>query len=120
MKISNLNLITGFVGFGLLAIPATSVVSAEPKGDKTVNLTGCLANGDRTHEYSIKDQSGQNFELLPAAGMNMKKHVGQAVMVTGRVAKAKRERDEAREAGKPADSEYLRVYQLKSVNPSCS
>jgi hypothetical protein len=100
-----LNLITGFIGFALFSTVATQAK------DTTVNLTGCLVQGQRAHEYSVTDDSGKTFELLPDRGVYMKKHLGQKVMVTGSVTRQKQATD---------NFEYLRVNQVKRVDASCS
>jgi sporulation protein YlmC with PRC-barrel domain len=113
MKALNLTLIAGLVGIGLFVTPTT-------KGSTEVaNLTGCLARGDRPHQYSLTDGNGTTYGLLPDASVNMKKHVGQTVRVTGMVIKAKKEQREAQESGNPVDTEYLRVNQVKKVSASC-
>jgi hypothetical protein len=113
MKALNFTVIAGLVGFGLFVTPVT-------KGSTEVaNLTGCLARGDRAHQYSLKDENGTTYGLLPDRGINMKKHVGETVKVTGWVIKAKKEQSEAQESGTPADNQYLRVNQVKRVSPSC-
>lgn len=122
MKALNLNLIAGIFGVGLLLTPVTQAQTVTPpKGSTTtVNVTGCLAQGPKAHEYSIKDTNGTSYGLLPDRGIRMKRHVGQEVMITGNQIKAKKEIREANESGTPADNEYLRVYQLKKVSGSCS
>jgi hypothetical protein len=113
MKVLNLTVIAGLFGFGLFVVPPT-------KGSTEVaNLTGCLARGARAHQYSLTDQNGTTYGLLPDASVNMKKHVGETVRVTGWVIKAKKEQREAQETGTPVDNEYLRVNQVKRVSPSC-
>jgi hypothetical protein len=113
MKTLNLTLIAGLIGFGFFVTPVT-------KGSTEVaNLTGCLARGDRVHQYALTDQNGTTYGLLPDRGINMKKHVGETVRVTGWVIKAKKEQREAQESGTPVDNEYLRVNQVKKVSASC-
>jgi hypothetical protein len=113
MKALNLTVIAGLLGFGFF-------VTSTTKGSTEVaNLTGCLARGARAHQYSLTDENGTTYGLLPDATVNMKKHVGETVRVTGWVIKAKREQREAQETGTPADNEYLRVNQVKRVSPSC-
>jgi hypothetical protein len=113
MKALNLTLIAGLIGFGLFVTPMT-------KGSTEVaNLTGCLVRGDRVHQYSLTDENGMTYGLVPYKGVNMKKHVGETVRITGWVIKAKKEQREARESGTSVDNEYLRVNQVKRVSPSC-
>ncbi len=49
--------------------------------------------------------------MIPGDGINMKKHVGQKVMVTGTVTKQKK--------GEREGVEYLRVDQVKRIDTSC-
>jgi hypothetical protein len=71
------------------------------------------------HEYAMTDNIGERYGLRPEGGINVRKHVGQEVMVTGDVMKAKKERREASRNGNPVDDRYLRVYQIKEMNQSC-
>jgi hypothetical protein len=119
MKTSNFKLIA-LASFGLLLMPSLATRSSEAKASTTINTVGCLARGETPHEYSVTNGTGTTYGLLPENGINMSKHVGEKVMITGTVTKAKRERREARESGTPADNQYLRVDQIKMVSPSCS
>jgi hypothetical protein len=107
------NLIAGLIGFGLFATSATQAQTPVPKhASVTINTTGCLARTDRPHQYLMTaDDTGQTFELLPDNGINMKKHVGQKVMITGTETKRKK--------GEREGVEYLRVNQVKRVDASC-
>jgi hypothetical protein len=115
MKARNLTLMAGLVGVGLFVTPTTKAST------EVANLTGCLALGDRAHQYSLKDENGTTYGLVPDASINasMKRHVGQTVNVSGWVIKAKKEQREARESGTPVDNEYLRVNHVKKISPSC-
>jgi hypothetical protein len=99
------NLIAGLIGFGLFATSAIQGAS------ETINTTGCLVRTDKAHQYSMTDDTGKTFELLPDSGVNMKKHVGQKVMITGTETKRKK--------GERDGVEYLRVNQVKRVDGSC-
>ena len=106
------NLIAGLIGFGLFATSATQAQTPVPKGaSEIVNTTGCLVRADKAHRYSMTDDSGKTFELIPDNGVNMKKHVGQKVMITGTETKVKR--------GEREGVEYLRVNQVKRVDSAC-
>jgi hypothetical protein len=115
MKALHLTLIAGLIGFGLFVTPPVTNASTE-----VANLTGCLVRGDRAHQYSLTDVNGTTYGLVPYKDINMRKHVGQTVNITGWVIKAKREQREARESGTPAANEYLQVNRVKKVSPSCS
>ncbi len=106
------NLIAALIGFGLFATSATQAQTPVPKhASETINATGCLARTDRAHQYSLTDDSGRTFELVADNGVNMHKHVGQKVMITGTETKRKK--------GEREGVEYLRVNQVKRVNSSC-
>jgi hypothetical protein len=106
------NLVAGLIGFGLFATSAIQAQTPVPKGaSETINTTGCLVRTDKAHQYSVTDDAGKTFELLPDKGINMKKHVGQKVMITGTVTK--------RTKGESEGVEYLRVNQVKRVDASC-
>ena len=87
----------------------------------TVNMTGCLARGARAHQYTATDNPGENYGLTAESGtgVNIKKHVGPEVMVTGTVVKGAKARREAAKTGTAPDDQYLRVDQIKKVSPSC-
>ena len=114
MKALNLTLIAGLAAFGLLVTPMVKAST------EVANLTGCLAQGARAHQYSLTDDNGTTYGLVPYRDINMKRHVGQTVQVTGWVIKAKKEQREATESGAPVDNEYLRVNRVKKVSQSCS
>jgi hypothetical protein len=113
MKALNLTLIAGLAAFGLFVAPMAKAST------EVANLTGCLAQGARAHQYSLTDSNGTTYGLLPDKGIDMKRHVGQTVNISGWVIKAKREQREAQESGAPVDNEYLRVNHVKKVSPSC-
>lgn len=109
---SKFNLIAGLIGFGLFATSGIQAQTPVPKGaSETINTTGCLVRTDKAHQYSVTDSSGKTFELLPDNGINMRKHVGQKVMVTGTVTRRKK--------GDSEGVEYLRVNQMKRIDASC-
>jgi hypothetical protein len=109
---NKLNLIAGLIGFGLFATSAIQAQAPVPKGaSETINMTGCLVRTDKAHQYSVTDDTGKTFELLPDNGVNMKKHVGQKVMITGTVTKEKK--------GAREGVEYLRVNQVKRLDAAC-
>lgn len=113
MKNSNLKATIGLAAC-FLAVPAL-------QASTTINTRGCLARGERPHEYTVTDVNGERYGLVsePGTGVNIRKHVGQEVMVTGTVAKAARERREAAKTGTAADDQYLQVNQVKKVSASC-
>jgi hypothetical protein len=64
------------VGAALWFAPAIGAQDKKVDGS-TVNVTGCLAQGDKRNEYSIKDAGGKTYGLKAGAELNLKAHVGQ-------------------------------------------
>jgi hypothetical protein len=87
------------------------------KGGKEVTVTGCLTKGDDANEYAIKGDDGKTYGLYSSDGINLADHVNHKVTVTGKVTK---ERAGKKEAGKPEESEHLRVTDLKMISSTCS
>jgi hypothetical protein len=54
---------------------------------KTRSITGCLQNGDNSHEYKLIAKSGGRWDLK-SDSVNMSEHVGHMVKVTGVVSNA--------------------------------
>lgn len=121
------------VTFGLLALsslaifPVSGLVpsSAAQEQDKSSDvrtLTGCLEKGDSAREYKLVADDGSTWELK-SSKVNMGRHVGHTVTITGAVShpeahgmkeKAKGEvSDEAKEHG------HLTVTNLKMDSESC-
>jgi hypothetical protein len=88
------------LGFSLAGAP--SVLAKV--NSTTVNMTGCLAQGTESHDYSIRDTDGRTYDL-PRTDVRLKKHVGHEVMLTGVVMKNKSTNPDER----------LRVTQVKNV-----
>jgi hypothetical protein len=104
-----LKLIPAIVGLGLFALPVLNADST------TVSTTGCLARGEGAHVYSLKDQNGTTYQLFPGAYMNLRRHVGQEVMISGTVTRKGQSR-----ASQIGAIESLRVHNVKKVSNSCS
>jgi hypothetical protein len=113
MKSIKHTLIAGLVAVGLFVPPITKA------GTELANVTGCLAQGDRVHRYSLTDQNGTTYGLVPGPNVVMKRHVGEKVAVTGEMIKGKREQREAVNSGTPVDNDYLRVTYVKVISRSC-
>jgi hypothetical protein len=54
---------------------------------KTRSITGCLQNGDNSHEYKLIAKDGGRWDLK-SDSVNMSEHVGHMVKVTGVVSNA--------------------------------
>ena len=89
---------------------------------KSVTVSGCLQNGDEANEFSITGEDGKNYDL-PSSSVDLSKHVGHKVTVTGTFkaesyAKEKGE-EEANEKKEAPEAGDIRVTNLKMVSDSC-
>lgn len=100
-----------------LALFGLSVCSGFAQSKKPVTVTGCLAQGDQTDEYAIKDSSGKTYGLM-SSKVDMKAHLGHEVTVTGTPA-SENEKNEKNTTGKAEESEHLQVTNLKMVSTTC-
>ena len=82
----------------------------------TVNVTGCLAQGDEKNEYSIKDADGKTYGLKAGSELNLKGHLGHKVTITGTAIEEKKEKVKA---GKAEENEHLRVSNFSMVSTTC-
>jgi len=69
----------------MLALFGLSGVVCFAQSKKPVTVTSCLAQGDGTNEYSIKDSSEKTYGLM-SSKIDMKAHLGHEVTVTGAAA----------------------------------
>jgi hypothetical protein len=97
----------------LLAAPlfATLLVNAGSPTDKLpdVTLVGCLSQGDQPKQFIMKSQD--KTYILRSSSVNLAKHVGQTVSVSGSVKKA-----ETTDAGR---MDRFKVSSLSKVSNSC-
>ncbi len=98
---------------------------AEHAGDaskQSITVTGCLQKGDEAGEYSITED-GKTYGLR-SDSVDLSKHVGHKVSITGKMS-AENEADDKAEAsekneGKGAkEAGDIRVSDLKMVSDSC-
>src|SRR5512146_2023199 len=88
------------------------------------SVTGCLQKGDEPNEYSITGEDGKTYGLRSKA-VDLSKHVGHKVTVTGsmRAESAEHEKAEATENKKEkmesAEAGDIRVSDLKMVSDKC-
>jgi hypothetical protein len=102
------------LGLGSLARTAQESETKEKSG-KNMTVTGCLQKGDEAGEYSIKSEDGKLYELHPSASLDLSKHLGHKVTVTG---SKMREKSEAKETG-GAEAANLHVTNLKHISETC-
>ena len=121
MKIKNVRISVIFVlaivfGLGSLALTAYGK-QTKAKAGSSVSVTGCLQKGDEVGEYSITGEDGKRYGLHSTA-VDLSKHLGHKVTVTGTKMREENEAKEKKEAG---GGEYadLRVSDLKMISEGC-
>jgi len=87
------------------------------KSGKAVTVTGCLQKGDEAGEYSITSEDGKRYGLRSKA-VDLSKHLGHKVTVTGTKMREENEEKEKKEAG---GGEYadLRVSNIQHISETC-
>jgi len=103
------------IGTVLLWVAPAGAQNKKAEGS-TVNVTGCLAQGDERNEYSIKDADGKTYGLKAGSELNLKAHLGHKLTVTGSPIEGKKEKVKA---GKVEESEHLRVSNFSVVSTTC-
>ena len=90
---------------------------AKTKGGNSVTVTGCLQKGDEAGEYSITGEDGKRYGLR-SKSVDLSKHLGHQVAVTGTKMREENEEREKKEAG---GGEYadLRVTNIKHISETC-
>src|SRR5712691_2346817 len=81
----------------------------------SVNVTGCLAQGNEKNEYSIKDAAGKTYGLRAGSEVNLKAHLGHKITITGTAMQEKKKV----KAGQVEESEHLRVSNLSMISATC-
>src|SRR5579859_7164295 len=103
------------IGAALLWVAPAGAQDKKAEGS-TVSVTGCLAQGDQSNEYSIKDADGKTYGLKASSGVNLKAHLGHKVTITGT---PMAEKKEPVKTGKTEESEHLQVSNLAMVSTTC-
>jgi len=87
------------------------------KSGKAVTVTGCLQKGEEAGEYSITDEDGKRYGLRSKA-VDLSKHLGHKVTVTGTKMREENEEKEKQEAG---GGEYadVRVTNIQHISETC-
>src|SRR3954471_20079873 len=98
------------LSFGSIALIAQES-QTKTKSGKSMTVTGCLQKGDEAGEYSMTGEDGKRYGLR-SKSVDLSKHVGHKVTVTGTKMRAENEEKEKKEAG---EAEYadLRVTNIK-------
>lgn len=114
-RLQNVLVLALALSFGAVALMAQEG-QTRTKGAKAVTVTGCLQKGDEAGEYSITGEDGKRYGLRSKT-VDLSKHVGHKVTVTGTKMREEKE-EEKNEAG---GGEYadLRVTSLKHISEGC-
>jgi len=88
------------------------------KSGKSMTITGCLQKGDEANEYSITSQDGKRYGLYAGTGVDLSKHVGHKVTVTGTKSRGEHADKEKKEAG-GAEAADLRVTNIQHLSETC-
>src|SRR5882762_3039674 len=96
---------------------ATQENQTKTKGGKGITVTGCLQKGDEAGEYSISGEDGKSYGLR-SKSVNLSKHLGHKVTVTGT---KMREENEEKEKNEARGGEYadLRVTNIEHISETC-
>ncbi len=87
------------------------------KSGKAVTVTGCLQKGDEAGEYSITSEDGKRYGLHSKA-VDLSKHLGHQVTVTGTKMRGQNEEKKKNEAG-AGESADLRVTDIQHISETC-
>jgi hypothetical protein len=104
------------VGLGSLAWTAQET-ETKAKTGKSTTVTGCLQKGDEAGEYTIKGEDGKTYGLRASKSVDLSKHVGHKVTVTGTKMREGAMK-EKKEAG-AEEAEHLRVTNLQHISEGC-
>jgi|SRR5689334_16975735 len=110
-----------FVFAGLIAYAAQqSSQSKMGSMGGTKSVTGCLQKGDEPNEFSITGANGKMYGLM-SSKVDLSKHVGHKVRVTGTVKPEKGENAAAAagQGGNEKEAADIQVTHLKMISTSC-
>ena len=107
------------LSFGSMVLVAQEN-QTKTKSGQAVTVTGCLQKGDEPGEYSLKSEDGKLYGLHSKT-VDLSKHLGHKVTVTGTKIREKNEQKEEHEKKEAGGGEYadLRVTNLKHVSEAC-
>ena len=78
--------------------------------------TGCLQKGDEAGEYALTTKDGKKYGLR-SSSVDLSKHVGHTVTVSGTAKHEEEEKGEKKEAGEEVAD--IQVTKLAMVSASC-
>jgi hypothetical protein len=107
----------------VLALSLGSVaLTAQEKATKhkAVTVTGCLQKGDEAGEYLITSEDGKRYGLH-SKDVDLSKHVGHKVTVTGTKMHEANEEKKEQEKKEAGGGEYadLSVMDVRHISESC-
>ena len=109
---------------GLYLVPA-SFADGEKGAGKQTTVTGCLQKGDDANEFSITGEDGKTYDLR-SSDVDMAKHLGHKVTVTGTLKPESSEKEtketakrEAQEKAGATEAGDISVTNLTMVSDSC-
>jgi hypothetical protein len=79
--------------------------------------TGCLQKGDESGEYALTTKDGKKYGLR-SSKVDLSKHVGHTVTVSGTAKHEQEEKGEKKEAGESEVAD-IQVSKLAMVSASC-
>ena len=109
--------LTAVLALGLSPL-AWTTQEGETKSGESTTVTGCLQKGDEAGEYSITGEDGKRYGLYGTSGVDLSKHLGHKVTVTGTKMREKNEAKGKNEAGR-AEATDLRVTNIKHITETC-
>jgi maltose-binding protein MalE len=120
MKTTKLLILVLALCFGAIAsIAQETETKPKTKQGKNVTVTGCLQKGDEAGEYSVTGEDGKRYGLR-SKSVDLSKHVGHKVTVTGTPMRESHEGKEKQGAAAGAEEDvHLRVTNVKHISESC-
>ena len=116
LRVRNILIMTVALSLGSIALTAQEN-QTKAKSGKSVTVTGCLQKGDEAGEYAITGDDGKRYGLR-SKSVDLSKHLGHTVTVTGTKMREENEEKEKKEAG-GGEYAHLGVSDLKMVSESC-
>lgn len=117
-----------FVLVALVALPAMTVAAQDDQygnrsqaksGANNVTATGCLAKGTADNEYELSTPEGTKYMLTASTRVDLSKHVGHKVEITGSPMNAKKGEAGAGSTASTSNEKHLRVQSLKHISDTC-
>lgn len=114
-------LVLGAVSYLVAFYVATPGFAQTKTASENKTVTGCLQKGDEANEFSLTAEDGKRYDLRSSA-VDLSKHLGHKVTVTGTFKAESYESEEKEEKEKKErgpEAGDIRVMSLKMVSDSC-